>query len=596
MPKEQDMLTTLVKYFEDYIDATQTARALSEQDRDYTDHHQLTKQEKDILRRRGQPPVINNRIRKKVNFLRGLERQGRTDPKAYPRTPEHQNDADAVTDALRFVADNALFDQGRSHWFEDFLVPGTGAMEIIVSKDGKRNIEIPNIPWDRFFYDPHSRRLDFSDAKYKGIVIWTDKEDAIAAFPGAEDVLETSFIGDNDDTFSDRPIKWVDSKRNRVRIIQMYYQWQGVWWLAFFTKSGFLVDPSESPWLDEDSQPECGIEAQSAYIDRDGMRYGEPRFMIEQQDGINKRESKMLHLVSQRQTFSNRKSGIDPREAKRELAKPDGHITINGEGVYGQDFGVIQTGDMAAGQFTLLQEAKAEMDETSVNASLTGSDQGDSGRAILAKQSGGQIEITPLFDSKRAFEMRVYRQVWNRIRQFWTEERWVRVTDDERNVKFVGLNRVITVGEILQHEFGSIPPEFANDPRLQQPAGIENQVSEMDVDIIVEDSPDVATIQIEQFENLAGLAQAGITFPPEVYIQASQLRDKEKLLQMLQGGDDPEAQAQAQQDAELAKQLTIERETAEIQKIGSEAFKNEMDGIKKQSETLENNAQVQGVI
>lgn len=589
---QQDLLTTLVDYFESYLEATQTARKLSEQDRDYVDHHQLTDSERATLKRRKQPPVINNRIRKKINFLRGLERQGRTDPKAFPRTPNHEEDAEAVTEALRFVADNAQFDQTRSQFFENFAVEGTGASEIIVSQDGKREIELPVIPWDRFWYDQHSRKLDFSDAKFKGIIIWSDAEDAKAAFPGADNVIDQSFVGSNDDTYSDRPTKWVDSKRKRVRIAQLYFMHKGVWHLAFYTRSGFLMDPIESPYKDEDGNPECAIEAQSAYIDRDGMRYGEPRFMIEQQDGINKRESKMLHLVSQRQTFGNKKSGIDARTAKAELAKPDGHIEINGESKFGVDFGVIPTNDMAAGQFTLLQEAKKEMDETSVNASLTGSDQGDSGRAILAKQSGGQVEITPLFDGKRAFEMRVYRQIWNRIRQFWTGERWIRVTDDERNVKFVGLNRQILVGEILEQEFGEIPPEFANDPRLQQVAGIENQVSEMDVDIIVEDSPDVATLQIEQFEALAALAQAGIAFPPEIYIRASQLRDKEKMIQMLQGGDDPEAQAAAQQEQALVKQLTVERETAEIQEIGASAFQKEMDGMKKQSEALENKQQI----
>ena len=585
--EEAEMLEKLVGYYESFIEATAESRELSERDRDYVDHKQWTDEEEAALRKRKQPKTVNNRVRKKINFLRGLERQGRTDPKAFPRTPQHEKDAQAVTDALRFVADNAEFDKTRSQFFENYIVEGTGGVEIIVSNTKKREIEIPHIQWDRIWYDQHSRNHDFSDANHKGIAIWSDIEDSKTAFPDGADVLESAFIGDMDDTFSDRPIKYTDSKRKRVRILQAYYKHKGKWWLAFFTKAGFLLPPTESPYLDEDGEPQCAMELQSAYIDRDGNRYGEPRFMIEQQDAINKRESKMLHLVSQRQTYGNKKSGVNTRQAKAELAKPDGHVEISGAAQFGVDFGIMPTGDMANGQFTLLQEAKREIDETSVNASLTGSDQGDSGRAILAKQSGGQIEITPLFDGKRAFEQRVYRQAWNRIRQFWKDERWVRVTDEEKNVKFVGLNKQITVGDVLAQEFGGIPPEFANDPRLQQVSAIENQVSEIDVDIIIEDAPDVATIQIEQFEALAALAGAGIAFPPEVYIQASQLRDKEKLLTILKGGDNPEAQQQAQQDAEIAKKLTIERETAEIQKIGSEAFRNEMDAMKKQAESME---------
>ena len=94
----------------------------------------------------------------------------------------------------------------------------------------------------------------------------------------------------------------------------------------------------------------------------------------------------------------------------------------------------------------------------------------------------------------------------------------------------------------------------------------------------------MVNLQIEQFEALTSLAQAGITFPPEVYIRASQLRDKEKMLTQLKGGDDPEAQAAAQQEQELVKKLALERETAEIQVIGADAFQKEMDGMNKKAD------------
>ena len=37
------------------------------------------------LRKRGQPPVVINRIARKVDWLLGLEAQRRTDPRAFPR-------------------------------------------------------------------------------------------------------------------------------------------------------------------------------------------------------------------------------------------------------------------------------------------------------------------------------------------------------------------------------------------------------------------------------------------------------------------------------------------------------------------------------
>ena len=50
------------------------------------------------------------------------------------------------------------------------------------------------------------------------------------------------------------------------------------------------------------------------------------------------------------------------------------------------------------------------------------------------------IQIGDLLDNLRHLDKRVFRAMWNRMRQYWTAEKWMRVTDDERNVKWLGLN------------------------------------------------------------------------------------------------------------------------------------------------------------
>lgn len=144
-------------------------------------------------------------------------------------------------------------------------------------------------------------------------------------------------------------------------------------------------------------------------------------------------------------------------------------------------------------------------------------------------------------------------------RVYWTEERWIRVTDDEKNLKWVGLNRPITVGEKLEGELGPVPPEMANDPRLGQVVDMENAVAELDVDIILEDAPDSVTLQMEQFEMLAQMYQANPqAIPFDMIIEASQLRNKAQILERMKGGS-PEEQQQRQQQ---------EQEQAELQKAG----------------------------
>ena len=84
---EKDMLTKLVGYYENFVDHTEDARQLSERDRDYYDGKQWTDEEIETLQKRGQPAIVVNRIKPKVDFLLGVERQQRTMPKAFPRTP-----------------------------------------------------------------------------------------------------------------------------------------------------------------------------------------------------------------------------------------------------------------------------------------------------------------------------------------------------------------------------------------------------------------------------------------------------------------------------------------------------------------------------
>jgi len=218
--QHDDLLTTLVGYFESSEQNTRASRKRCERDRDYADHKQLTDEELATLKQRKQPPVQNNYIRKKINFLRGYERKIRTDPKAYARTPQHDEDAKAATDALRYIADNSSFDVTRSDFWDNFIVEGTGGCEIVVND--KREVETHHIQWDRLFWDAHSRKADFSDARYTGIIIWDDADNIKHNFPGSDETVAASFTEANDDTFDDKPINWVDSQRKRLRIAQIY--------------------------------------------------------------------------------------------------------------------------------------------------------------------------------------------------------------------------------------------------------------------------------------------------------------------------------------------------------------------------------------
>jgi hypothetical protein len=588
----------LAKYQEWFIaaeEASQEAREKSERDRDYYDGKQLTDTELQELDRRGQPAIIINRVKRKIDYLLGHERATRTDPRAYPRTQTGQGAAEAVTDALRYVCDSERFDVKRSSTWENMLVEGHGGVEVGARKNARGEIEptIHHVPWDRIFYDPHSRMLDFSDARYLGIVIWKDKEEVEEDFPDKAALVSATLDAVPSKTYDDKPT-WADGKRKRVRVVQMYYKKKGVWYLCFFVKAGFLRDPKPVEYLDEDGEPECPLLLQSAYIDRDNARYGVVREMIGPQDEVNKRRSKALHLISVRQTVSEIGAVENVADAKRELAKPDGHIVV----APGMRFELLDTSDMAISQFNLLKEAKDEIDLLGPNASMMGKDdKAPSGRAILAQQQGGTIELGPLSDALRQWQWRVYRCLWHRIKQYWQAEKWIRVTDDESNLKWVGLNTPITqemqtqqnpeeqqaveqVRQLVAQANPGAMPQFEQQmqAQMQTQVGVNNSVAELDVDIILQDSPDLVTIQTEQFDQLAQLfgALPPGTIPIDVLIEASSLRESKKKTIM-------ERLEQQQQQPPPDPMLQASNE-ATVRKTQSEAAKNEAQAAKTMAE------------
>lgn len=558
-----DVLSTLVQWFETAEDATTDSRAEAERDRDYRNGIQWTAEEVATLEKRKQPVITIDRIGPKVDFLVGMEASQRTDPKAFPRTPKEEEGANAASDSIRYVLDANRWDRVRSESFDFLVVEGMCGADIQVTDDDEREILVLPIMWDRMFFDPHSRKRDFSDAKYLGQFVWMDLEEAAEKYPGKDDILEATLasVSTDGETYDDVPRKrWADPKRKRVRIAEMWSFEGGQWFWSCFTKAGILKRMA-SPYTDEKGRSIAGFVFGSNYIDRDGNRFGVVRRWISLQDEINKRRSKAMHLMNVRQTYGNQTVG-DKNNLRQELARPDGHVEMAGGAKFGEDFGVIPTNDMAAAQFQLLQEAKSEIDAVGVNAALSGTESRNmSGRALMARQEQGLNELGPTFDNFKQWQLDVYRAIWCRIRQFWTAEKWVRVTDDERNVKFVGLNAPITLGEQLIEEAKAQGQKVTPDmeqrakmiPQLQQVVGTRNNVAQMDVDIVLDTVPASASLQIEQFQALADLAGKGVPIPPDALIEASNLRNKEKILKRMNGEGEDGAQAMLKlQQAEQA--------------------------------------------
>ncbi len=601
---QDDDHQVVVSQFEEYADATIEIRKLAEKCRDYKDGNQWTGPERETLKKRKQPCITDNKVQDKVNTLLGIEKRQRTDPKAFPRNPSEQDEqaAEAATDALRFVADQNCYKTiTRKPAADNLIVEGICYGQVIVEKRKGREpyVCMEHIRQDRGYYDIHSLKDDFSDKRYCGYFTWMDYDEAVENPKWDKEALDASITGQSqagpDKQLDDKP-RWVLSggKRKRVQIFKHYRIKAGVWHESVWCRGGWLEKEKPCTYKDEYGEPACCIEIQALYRDSDGAPYGDVPRYLDLQDEHNKRRSKMLHLLNAKRIVA-RKGEFDNINALRdELHKPDGVLEPNG------DIAQLRIEDNlreAEGQWRLLQQTDMALSQTGPNAALAGTSGDLSGIAKARDQSAGELPITPLFDALDSWELRMYRQVWCRVRQFWNEEMWVRVTDDEQKVRWVGLNQPITQGDMAAQaaaqnpEFQALPDEekrmviaqLAQRPEArEQMLGDDgrpmrkNDIAMMDIDIIIDRGMDTITVQQEEFAQLVEIAKGRPEIPFDTLVEMSQLRatTKKRVMDKLTGANDPMAQQRAQMQ-QLLEQLNTALLAAKVRRENAGASKDE---------------------
>jgi hypothetical protein len=550
-------------------------------DDDYYHGYQLTAEERATLKTRKQPETVFNRYRKSINGTLGVLEDGRSDPRAYGRNPGVDEDAaDVVSKTLRFIADMNDFHELRLECAYDYLVPGTCAA--IVEIDDKNRPTAQQIRWEEHFHDPRARKKDFSDARYQGIAKWMYADFLSAQYPDKAKEIENALSNAGpitiDDTFEDRPrdslSNWVDRRRRRLMVVEIYHKDAKGWNRCIFHAGGIL-EAGPSPYLDEKKQPTCAIVAQSCYVDRENNRMGVGRDLRSPQDEFNKRRSKLLHLLNNRQVQAQPNDagqmalGADADTVRKEAARPDG--------VLPPGWMPVSLTDMTMGQFNLLTLAETELDRQGPNpAILARGATSASGRSKQVDQQAGLTEDAVVYKGIHNWEIRMYRAMWDRCKQFWTAPDYIRVTDDEGAPNFIGINQPI-VGQQL-----GVGPDGI--PAMQQMVlGYDNQLAELDVDIVLDTTDDTATLAAEEFQTLAELAR--IYGPQEVpfddMLELSSLPDKRKLIEKRKARQEQQAQMGGQ-----GQQMQMQAAAADIQDKAASAQLKQAQTEKTQAETV----------
>ena len=562
--------------------------------RQYYHDKQWTDGEIERLRQRGQQATVRNRIKRKVDFLVGVEQRLRRDPKAYPRTPQHEHDADTATAALRYVCDDNQWASVSSEAMHKGLVSGIGAVFIGIEGQDPKLMEVPE---DRFFYDPRSIKPDFSDARYMGLHLWLDTDEAKEKWPDKAQQLEEMMDADGGGTTTsiveqDRDQQWGDFENRRIRVVEFWEKRPKGWYFCFFT-GNIELESGVSPYLDENGKPDCPYEAWSPWIDEKGTRYGIVRTLKSIQDEVNYSASKMLHRISVRQMFYKDGAVEDVDDFSRQMARPDGKLKIAPHAKWGEDVGPVDDMKALQGEAERHQLAVQEMENYGPNPGLVGQGQGvdgASGRALLAQRDSGMTEMQPIFERQREWKLRCYRKMWARVRQAWNAERFIRVTDDSNAIQFVPINSYQMNPETMQIQ-------------------AQNIVAEIDVDIMLDEGPDTITMNEELMDQFTKLGEAAMSPLGMIVLELSNTPKKDQLkkmieegMQAMQPGPDPALQMkmeaeqmklqadQAKQAAEMEMQQQEQQaRVAEMQiQAQLEAEKAEREGRMKQIEFAAN--------
>lgn len=301
-----------------------------------------------------------------------------------------------ATKCLQYVADKNRFHKLKLDCADNHCVEGAAAA--IVQVGGDSEVVISQIPYDEFFYDPHSRAADYSDARWMGVAKWMYADDLAKIYPEYAQEISSTINQSNgivagglswEDDKPNTSLPWIDRKMRRVLAVEIYYR-EDKWKRCVFCAAGELEPEADSPYLDEMGEPMCPIEGSSCFIDHNLARYSIVRRAIPLQDELNARASRSLHLFNSRQlqvTDPSFPPDVESGTARMEAARADGLLPTG--------YSIVPTTDMAQGNLAIMQEVSNSLDRLFPTPAVLGRIDGSSqsGRSRLVLQQAGMTEL-----------------------------------------------------------------------------------------------------------------------------------------------------------------------------------------------------------
>lgn len=549
-------------------------------------NEQWTPSDKTLLTDEEKPCLTINHVLPIINLLSGMERQNRTDIKAFPRKGGTRIIADAFTSLVKHSVDLCHGETQQSMQFVDGIISGKGWVKTDISyKRDKINGDLVmkrKSPFD-MYEDPNSDRYDLNESgKYIIECFWGDKENIKLLYSKHSDSID-KYTGDpQDEDMTDAKGKLVKKSDKEDRDPSEYrYRLKEIWWKSY-KKQLFFIDGatlSFSPIHNsqkevakvvlekerrlaesEKRRPKYSIKEHIIEVLHvttmlgdmilediedpfngmtlfpiqrfcpywfDGIIFGVVEGLKDPQREINKRTSQMLHIINNTANTGwvvREKEQKTQEIVKEEGSKPGVVITYSDTPP-----DKIEPNQFPQGLFILKQDEEANMKKISgLNPDIMGigDKKTDSGIAILRRQRQGATISEPVYDNFR-LSQRIF---------------------GETLIEMIRHSKVYSPAEVAH-----IMQEEKQEIDIQQLYKQMKSWATGHYGFKVDQKPNLPTIRMANLEVLMNMANAGLPIPIDVILENSDIPNKEEIVQRVREEAQRVAQQEQQQPARQTK-------------------------------------------
>lgn len=193
--KKHDLVTRAYNDLRYYAQKLSKLHKAIEEDFEFTQGQQWDEQDVNMLRKAGVKALTINKIKPIIKLITGIERQSRSDFKAFPEGNEDSLTAEVVTRLLKNKSKTCRINDKLSTQFKNGCIGGACFIEPYLDYSFNLingDIKFSSVSALNVFFDPDAKEYDLSDSKSM-IKLTTDisKEDLIALFPDKKKLIDT---------------------------------------------------------------------------------------------------------------------------------------------------------------------------------------------------------------------------------------------------------------------------------------------------------------------------------------------------------------------------------------------------------------------